>query len=91
MEDLARALACPEKSIVWVCVCPEMVTGSGGSRGNPAMAPHRSWQWSLAPLGGRKNNDSIVNLVKCKHFGPPPVSMLATDLAPLKKNATLKH
>ena len=26
---------------------------SGGSRGaNPAMAPHGSWQWSLAPSSG---------------------------------------
>jgi len=32
--------------------------------------PHRSWQRSLAPLGGRKSNDSIVNLWKCKDFGP---------------------
>src|SRR6218665_1904400 len=26
---------------------------SGGSRGgaNPAMAPHRNWQWSLPPFG----------------------------------------
>src|SRR6218665_3915860 len=56
---------------------------------NPAMPPNRSWQWSLAPLGGRKSNDSIVNLSKCKDFAP--VSMSATDLAPLRKNNTLKH
>ena len=28
-------------------------------------------EWSLAPLGNRKSNDSIVNLSKCKDFGPP--------------------
>jgi len=32
----------------------DTVADPGGA--NPAMAPHRSWQWSLAPLGGRKNN-----------------------------------
>ena len=32
--------------------------------------PHRSWQWSLAPLGSRKSNDSIVNLSKSKDFTP---------------------
>src|SRR6218665_1368849 len=57
---------------------------------NPAMPPHRSWQWSLAPLGGRKSTDSIVNLPKSNDFGPP-VSLSATDLAPLRKNTTLKH
>src|SRR6218665_3718197 len=38
---------------------------------NPAMAPHRSCQWSWALLGGRKNSDSIVNLARCKDFAPP--------------------
>src|SRR6218665_1599902 len=33
------------------------------------------------PFGGRQSNDSIVNLSKCKDFGPP-VSMSATDLTP---------
>jgi len=43
------------------------------------------------PIGGRKSNGSIVNLSKCKDFGPP-VSMSATDLAPLlRKSSTLKH
>src|SRR6218665_3604526 len=42
------------------------------------------------PFGGRQSNDSIANLSKCKDFGPP-VSMSATDLAPLWKNTTLKH
>ena len=51
---------------------------------NPAMAPHQSWQWSLAPLGGRNSNGRIVNLCQFKDFGPPK-SMWATDLAPLKK------
>src|SRR6218665_3190132 len=51
---------------------------SGGSRGaNPAMGPHRSWQWSLAPctLGGRNSNDIIMNLCKCKDFGPPLIDV----------------
>src|SRR6218665_1709082 len=43
------------------------VADPGGGT-NPAMAPHQSWQWSVAPLGGRKSNDSIVNLLKCKDF-----------------------
>jgi len=50
----------------------------GGKSGHGS---HGSCQWSLAPLGDRKSNDSIVNLSKCKDFGPP-VSMSATDLAP---------
>src|SRR6218665_1454553 len=37
---------------------------------NPAMAPHRSCQWSLAPLGGRNSNGRIVNVCKFKDFGP---------------------
>ena len=48
-----------------------IVTGQwriqGGKSGH---GPHRRWQWSLAPLGGRKSNDSIVNLSKCKDFAP---------------------
>ena len=42
---------------------------------NPAMALHRNWQWNLAPLGGRKSNDSIVNLSKCKDFGPSRIDV----------------
>src|SRR6218665_2450988 len=66
---------------VSVCWC------SGGSRrgANPAMAPHRNWQWSLAPFRDRKSNGSIVILLKSKDFGPPSVSMSAADLAPLEK------
>src|SRR6218665_2173611 len=55
----------------------------GGKSGH---FPNRSWQWSLLPLGGRKSNDSIVNLWKCKDFGPL-VSMSATDLPPYRKIA----
>ena len=44
------------------------VADPGGKSGH---GPHRSWQWSLAPLGDRKSNDSIVKLSKCKDFGPP--------------------
>ena len=50
--------------------------------------PHRSCQWSLAPLEGRKSNDSTVNLWKSKGFGPP-LSMSATDLAPSTENTIL--
>src|SRR6218665_3948774 len=39
------------------------------------MAPHRSWQWSLAPLGRSKSNDSIVNLLKSNDFGPPRIAV----------------
>src|SRR6218665_3027516 len=35
----------------------------------------------FGPLGGRKSNDSIVDLSKIKNFGPP-VAMSATDLPP---------
>jgi len=50
----------------------QIVRISGGSRGgaNPAMTPHWSWQWSLAPLGDRKSNDNTVNMWKRKDFGP---------------------
>ena len=37
---------------------------------------HRSWQWSLGPLGGRKNNESSVIFPKFKVFAPP-LSILA--------------
>ena len=37
---------------------------------NPAMAPHRSWQWSLPPLAGRKNNESSVNFKKIRVLTP---------------------
>jgi len=61
------------------------IQGEGGKSGH---APHRSWQWSVAPPG-RKSNGSIVILSKSKDFAPP-VSMSATDLAPLRKNSTHK-
>ena len=51
--------------------------------------PHRSWQWSLAPLEDRKCNGRTVNLLKSKDFGPP-VPMSATDLAPLRKSTSLE-
>src|SRR6218665_3331934 len=35
---------------------------------NPAMAPHRNWQWSLAPFRDRKSYGSIVILLKSKDF-----------------------
>ena len=67
-----------------------MFTVSGGSRGaNPAMAPHRSWQWSLAPLGRRKNNDGIVKLAKCKDFAP--LIDVGYGFGPLKENVRLIH
>src|SRR6218665_1414728 len=34
----------------------------GGQFGH--VPPNRSWQWSVAPLGGRRNNDSSVNFAK---------------------------
>src|SRR6218665_3459136 len=57
---------------------------------NPAMAPSKLAIEFGPPFGGRQINDRIVNLSKCKDFGPP-VSMSATDLAPQRKNTTLKH
>src|SRR6218665_1876639 len=44
-----------------------------------------NWQGSLAPLRDRKSNGSIVILLESKDFWPP-VSMSATDLAPLWEN-----
>ena len=45
----------------------QSVADPGG--GKSGHGPHGSCQWSLAPLGGRKSNDSIVNLSKSKDFG----------------------
>ena len=45
-------------------------------RANPAMAPIKVGN-GICPPRGRKNNDSIVNLAKCKDFGPT-----LSDLAP---------
>src|SRR6218665_107441 len=45
---------------------------------NPTMAPSKLAMEFGSPSGAervRKSNDSIVNLSKCKDFGPPPVSM----------------
>src|SRR6218665_955479 len=53
----------------FACSSSRSHTGSvtGGSRGDKSgHGPHGSCQWSLAPLRGRKSNDSIVNLSKCK-------------------------
>jgi len=65
-------------TVLWMLLhlCSEF-RDSCGSRGtNPAVAhPHRSRQWNLAPLGGRKSNDSIVNLSKCKEFGPSSIDV----------------
>jgi len=52
----------------------------------PIEVGNRVWP----PLGGRKSNDIIVNLSKCKDFGPP-ISMSVMDLPPLWENTTLKH
>jgi len=59
------------------------VADPGGA--NPAMDPPievGNGVWS--PLGGRKSDDSIVNMSKSKDFGPP-VLMSVTDFAPLRK------
>ena len=61
---------------------------SGRSRGPIRPLPPSKLAMEFGPPRGRKYNDSIVNLAKCKDFGP--LLMLATDLAPLRKNATLK-
>jgi len=55
----------------WIWINPKTpfqpVADPGGA--NPVMASHQSCQWSLAPLWGRKSNNGIVNLSKCK--APP--------------------
>ena len=67
------------------------MAGSGGSRGaNPVMAPHRSWQWGLAPLGGRKSNDIIVNFPKSTDFAPRIGAGYGFG-PPLRENTTLNH
>jgi len=43
-----------------------------------------------APLGGRKSNDSIVNLSKCKEFGPSSIDV-GYGFATPTENTTLKH
>ena len=58
-------------------------------RANPAMAPHRSWQWSLAPSGGRNSNGRIVNLCKCKDFGFPLIDV-GYGFAPPTENQHIK-
>src|SRR6218665_2938258 len=64
---------------------------SGESRGQTRpWPPHRSWQWSSAHLGGRKSNDSIVNLSKCKDIGPTRIDV-GYGFGPLRINTTLKH
>ena len=57
---------------------------------NPAMPPHRSWQWSLAPLGGRNSNGRIVNLRKFKDFGPLLIDV-GYGFGPLPRTSILKH
>ena len=85
------------QEIVWVTThggdtCLMMSDDSGGSRGRqirpwpPIEVGNGVWP----PIGGRKCNDSIVNLPKSNDFGPP-VSLSATDLVPIRKNTTLKH
>ena len=43
--------------------------------GNPAMVPPSKLAMKFAPLEGRKRNDSIENLWKCKDFGPPRIDV----------------
>src|SRR6218665_3972200 len=62
----------------------EPVADPGGA--NPAMAPHRNWQLSLAPLRDRKSNGSIVILLKSKDFGSPRSDVLYRFGPPLWKN-----
>src|SRR6218665_2932408 len=64
--------------ILWTHIYDILINASRGARqwriqgGQIRPWPsNRSWQWSMAPLGGRRNNDSIVNLAKCKDFGSP--------------------
>src|SRR6218665_3667598 len=52
---------------------------------NPAMAPPPlKLSMEFGPPRGRKSNDSIVNLSKCKDLGPP-------YRCHLRKNTTLKR
>src|SRR6218665_2931365 len=44
----------------------------------------------VCPLGGRKSNDSIVNLCKSKDFGGPRIDV-GYGFGPLRKHTTLKH
>jgi len=44
------------------------VADPGGKSGH---GPPSKLAMEFDPLGGRKSNDSIANLSKCKDFGPP--------------------
>jgi len=79
------------RSIIAKQTTTSRVSGVSMGGANPAMAPHGSWQWSFAPpVGGRKNNDSIVKLAKCKNFAPPLIDV-GYGFAPPKDKGRLKH
>ena len=63
---------------------------SGGSRGGKSgHGPPSKLAMEFGPLlGGRKSNDSIVKLAKCKDFGPP--SRCRLRICPPKENGRLK-
>ena len=56
---------------------------------NPAMAPIEVGNGVWPPSGGRKSNDSTVNMSKSKNFGPPRIDV-GYGFAPPTENATLK-
>jgi len=67
---------------------------SGGSRGSKSghgPLPRSKLSMEFGPLGGRKSNDSNVNLSKCKAFGPPYRCRQRIWPPPLRKNTTLKR
>ena len=64
------------------------VADHGGQSGH---GPPTKLAMEFGLPGSRTSNDSIVNLPKSNDFGPPPVSLSAMDLAPLRKTTILKH
>ena len=65
---------------------------SGGSRGQIRPWPPIEVGNGVWPtLGGRKSNDSVVNLAKCKGFGPPRIDVGYGFTPPYGESTTLKH
>jgi len=52
-----------------ILITRQAVADPGGA--NSAMAPPSKLAMEFGPLGGRKSNDSTVNMLNSKDFAPP--------------------
>ena len=52
--------------------------------------PPSKLSMEFGPLGGRKSNDNIVNLSKCKYFAPPLRIDVGYHIKTLKRSMTKK-